>query len=196
MTDPRSLCMNIIFYRPLSPATETHRPGTSLGFLPSEWSRAGSKGHIGASSAALLSGVHARAWSPRRPSRRSPRCKPRKGRLRCRPWDRPIIVRKDDDDEETVSETLLHRVLGEGREEDERARERERERRAVLQASVVPARAREERRACPAFPRRRAPRGRFSLTAAEPRLEHGVLPPRLVLLPVETHDGWCVRPQT
>ena len=33
--------MNIIFYRPLSPATETHRPGTSLGFLPSEWSRAG-----------------------------------------------------------------------------------------------------------------------------------------------------------
>lgn len=97
MTDPRSLCMNIIFYRPLSPATETHRPGTSLGFLPSEWSRAGNvKGHIGASSAALLSGVPSGTWSPRRPSRRSPRsCKPRKGRLRCRTLGPAIrIVRK------------------------------------------------------------------------------------------------------
>ena len=171
MTDPRSLCMNIIFYRPISPATETHRPGTSLGFLPSEWSRAGNvKGHIGASSAALLNGVPSGAWSPRRPSRRSPRsCKPRKGRLRYRTLGPAIrIVRKRTTRRRSKSDSAASsswRGAGGG---PERAHERERERRAVLQASVMPARRARgrRRRACPAFPRRRgSAREVFSLTA-------------------------------
>ena len=199
MTDPRSLCMNIIFYRPLSPATETHRPGTSLGFLPSEWSRAGNvKGHIGASSAALLSGVPSGAWSPRRPSRRSPRsCKPRKGRLRYRTLGPAIrIVRKRTTTTRRRSKSdsaasSSWRGAGGGPE---------REREASRPIGLGRAREESEGEEAPRVSRVSAtPRlgegGFFAYRAAEPRLEHGVLPPRLVLLPVETHDGWCVRPQ-
>ena len=168
MTDPRSLCMNIIFYRPLSPATETHRPGTSLGFLPSEWSRAGNvKGHIGASSAALLSGVPSGTWSPRRPSRRSPRsCKPRKGRLRCRTLGPAIrIVRKRTTTTRRRSKSdsaasSSWRGAGGG---PERAREREREREASRPTGLGHAREESEGEEAPCVSR----------VSATPRLREG-----------------------
>ena len=109
--------------------------------------------------------------------------------------------KENDDDEETVEVRLccIEFLARGGRRTRARARERERE--ASRPTGLGHAREESEGEEAPRVSRVSAtPRlregGFFAYRAAEPRLEHGVLPPRLVLLPVETHDGWCVRPQT